>query len=148
MPDDRRWPPTKQKTPDNKVTRITEHTRGLVDDVKEWVELRIQLAKLEVAHEVNQRKTQVVVGVTAAVVALVAVLFMLVAAALGLGAWLGHPAWGFLAISVLLLLVAALLGAMMRNMGPSDTSAGVEIAQADATLRPPAPLPLAKPTAD
>lgn len=141
MPDDRRWPLPKQKTPDNKVTRITEHTRGLVDDVKEWVELRIQLAKLEVAHEVNQRKTQVVVGAAAAGVGVVAVLFLLVAASLGLGAWLGHPAWGFLAMSAMLLLVAALLGAVVRNMGPAGASAEVEIAPADAVRPKPTPLP-------
>ncbi|MEM1095014.1 MAG: phage holin family protein [Bacteroidota bacterium] len=146
MPDDRRWPLPKHKTPDNKVTRITEHTRGLVDDVKEWVELRIQLAKLEVAHEVNQRKTQAVVGVTAAVVALFAVVLLLVAASLGLGAWLGHPAWGFLAMGILLLLIAAFLGAVMRNMGPSDTSAEVEIAPA-ATVPPKSTTrPTANPT--
>ncbi len=42
-------------------------------------------------------------------VLLVAALFGLTALGFGLGAWLGHPAWGFLAVTGLLIVVAFII---------------------------------------
>ncbi|HYE96101.1 MAG TPA: phage holin family protein [Rubricoccaceae bacterium] len=86
----------------NKVARISDHLAGVSEDLREWVELRIALAKAEVTEQAKLYAGQAAAGV----VALLALLFGLVALAHGLGAWLGHPGWGFLAVTVLLVLVA------------------------------------------
>lgn len=96
----------------NKVERIAQHSKGLVDDLKEWVDLKIQHTKLQIRDELNERKIELALVAGAGVFGLLGFLFGLIALALGLGAWLGHPAWGFLVVTVLLMLIAAVfLGA-------------------------------------
>lgn len=98
------------------VERLTDSTRGLVEDVKEWVELRIQLFQLEVEERIEAKLNQGVLAGTVALVLLLAVVFGLTALALGLGTWLGHPAWGFLAVAVLLGIGAAGLWAVRPRL--------------------------------
>ncbi len=93
----------------HKVERIAEQSRALIDDVKEWVELKIQYTRLEIEQQIEQKRDEVAVLVVVAFLGVLALVFGLTAAALGLGAWLGHPAWGFLIITILLLLIAGLL---------------------------------------
>ncbi|MFQ5570159.1 MAG: phage holin family protein [Rhodothermales bacterium] len=92
-----------------KVERIAQQSKGLFDDIKEWVDLRIKLVKLEVEDELNARKKDAIVGTIMGGLGLLGIVFALITAALGLGAWLGHPAWGFLAVTGLLLMGASLL---------------------------------------
>ena len=93
----------------NKVERIAQHTKGLVSDLTEWVELKMELVQLEVEEKVEQKINQAVVGGVLALMALLVLVFGLVALALGLGAWLGHPAWGFLMVTILLALITVIL---------------------------------------
>lgn len=108
-----------------KIERIAGHTAGLVDDLKSWFELKIEFVLLDFKEEMKSTGLQFAYQVGALVVLLVAVFFGLVALALGLGVWLGHAAWGFLAVMGLLVLVA--LGikwfgdrAKKRKKGPED----------------------------
>lgn len=95
----------------SKVERIGDHMAALSADLRDWTELRIALV---------QRKVEGVVGimerlqhlseaaklaVPGIVLLLLGALFLLVTIALGLGAWLGHPGWGFLIVTLTLILV-------------------------------------------
>ena len=92
-----------------KVQRIAAHTQGLFTDLREWIDLRIDLAILDVEERIDEAKNQVALGVTLAVFGFFAALFSLTTIALGVGWLLGHPFWGFLAVTVALLLVIVAL---------------------------------------
>lgn len=89
------------------MSRIAAHTQGLFADFREWVDLRIDLAILEVEERIDELKNDLALGVTVAIFGFFAVLFSLTTVALGVGWLLGHPFWGFLAVSVALLLTVA-----------------------------------------
>lgn len=98
----------------NKIERIAQHSRGLVDDLKSWVELKIQHTKLQIKEELEERRIDLTLLAGAGFFALLGFLFGLVALALGLGAWLGHPGWGFLVVTGLLFVVAVIFLAARR----------------------------------
>ncbi len=108
-----------------KIERLARETRGLIDDMKDWVDLKMQLVQLEMEERVEQKLNQALLGVILAVVAFLALVFGLTALALGLGGWLGHDAWGFLIVTVLLVLVALALRMMnprLVKMHEEDTA--------------------------
>ncbi|WP_456425121.1 phage holin family protein [Rhodocaloribacter sp.] len=111
-------PGPERQLPDgaNKVERLARETRGLIDDVKDWVDLKIQLVQMEVEERVEQKLNQALLGAMLVVVAFLALVFALTALALGLGSWLGHDAWGFLAVTGLLALVAVALRLLKPRM--------------------------------
>ncbi len=114
-------PDSMQRRPSGgKVQRITEQTQGLVDDLKEWVDLRIELARIEVEERVEAQANQIALGVILAGLGLLAVLFGLTALGFGLGALFGHPGWGFLAVTGLLLLLAVILRAAQPELVDVD----------------------------
>jgi len=82
-----------------KVARISDQLAGLSEDVREIVELRIQLVKREVMDQIEGRistvKGQAVVGALAAMTGV----FLLLSVGLGLGMLLGHAFWGFLIVT-------------------------------------------------
>lgn len=87
------------------LARLSEETRGLVEDVKEWVELRIELTQLEIQEQIEERLNQILLAGVMAVIGLFIAIFVLITAAVGLGWWLGHSFWGFLIVTGLLVLV-------------------------------------------
>ena len=98
---------------DSRLQRIGNQTKGLVDDVKSWVELRMELTQIDVEDRVEQKVNEAMAGAALAGLGAITVLFFLVAAAVFLGDLLGHLAYGFLAIGGLLLIVTIVLR-MMR----------------------------------
>lgn len=92
-----------------KIKRISYQSKGLVDDVKSWVDLRMTLTQMDIEEKVDARLNRAIVGGVVGALAFLSLTFGLVAASLGLGAWLGHDAWGFLAVTGLLLVVTAIL---------------------------------------
>lgn len=101
-----------------KLGRIAGHTRGLVEDLREWIDLRIDLAILEMEERVDELRNEVALGITLALFGFFAALFVLTTVALGLGWLLGHPFWGFLIVSVVLLLTAAALARTRPELMP------------------------------
>lgn len=95
----------------NKVQRIAQHTQQLVDDLKEWVDLRVELARIELEERVEAKANEIALAVVVVGIALLAVVFGLVTIAFALGAWLGHPAWGFLIVTLLLVLLVVVIRA-------------------------------------
>ena len=101
--------------------RIAGHTQGLVEDLREWIDLRLDLALLEVEEKVDELRNEVALGLTLAFFGLFSVFFVLTTVALGIGWLLGHPFWGFLAVSIaLVLIVVALYSARPALVPPSD----------------------------
>lgn len=84
-----------------KVERIAKQSKGLLDDVRDWIDLKIELLEIELQEKVLG---YAVVG-TLGVLALV---FLFITIALGLGIWLGHPVWGFLIVTVVMLGLAGI----------------------------------------
>ena len=99
-----------------KLERITQHTKGLVEDMRAWVDLKMQLTKLEIDEKIDEKMNQAIIGIIVGVIAFLALVFGLTALALGLGAWLGHAAWGFLLVAGVLVLVTGLLWALKPKM--------------------------------
>jgi hypothetical protein len=101
-----------------KMNRIAACTQGLVTDLREWIDLRIDLAILEVEERIDEFRNKVALGITFALFGFFAVLFSLTTAALGIGWLLGHPFWGFLAVSVALILVVVALRVTEPDLMP------------------------------
>ena len=93
----------------NKVERIAQESKGLFDDVRDWIDLKIKLTELEFREKIKARQDDIVTLAVVGFLGVMALVFLLVAAALGLGAWLGHPAWGFLIVTGILSGIAGLL---------------------------------------
>lgn len=102
------------------MNRIAAHTQGLFTDLREWIDLRIDLAILEVEERIDEFKNQVALGITFALFGFFAALFSLTTVALGVGWLLGHPFWGFLAVSVALILVVVALRVTKPELMPSS----------------------------
>ena len=87
----------------NKAERVTDHAKGLVDDVKEWVDLRIELVRGEIEafvdNRVGQMRGLIVFGVAAALTGL----YALITLAIVIGALTGGRYWiGFLVVNLIL----------------------------------------------
>jgi hypothetical protein len=105
-------------SPDGRLGRIAGHTRGLVDDLREWIDLRLDLAILELEERVDELRNEVALGLTLAFFGFFAALFVFVTVALGLGWALGHPFWGFLIVSVALVLLVSVLVRARPDLAP------------------------------
>lgn len=126
--------PTSRQLPSGKrsVERITDQSKGLVDDVKAWVDLRIKLAQVEVEQRIQAKVNELALRIAPIIVGALGGLFLLATLALGLGWWLGQTFWGFLIVTLLLLLVAAVLRVVgqrqrrrrRQEAGDSSTSSG------------------------
>lgn len=103
-----------------KLERIAGHTQGLVEDLREWIDLRIDLAVLELEEKVDDLQNQIALGITLAILAFFAGLFGLTTLALGVGWALGHPFWGFLAVFVALALLLVLFQRLKPELVPSS----------------------------
>ncbi len=93
----------------NKVERISEQTKGLFEDFTSWVELRLKLFQAEVQEKVEKKVNAAIIKISPFVAAAIAGFFALITLALFIGWWLGHPAWGFLCITLIFVLLTAVL---------------------------------------
>ena len=100
----------------NKIGRIGEQTKGLVDDFTSWVELRLKLFQVEIQDKIQAKISEAAIKIAPFVAAAISGFFVLITAALFIGWWLGHPAWGFLVITSLLVLVTMMLGARSSRL--------------------------------
>lgn len=99
--------PAARQLPEHKgkVARINEHLTSLTEDVKSWVDLRVDLVKAEVDEKLELAKWGAAVGLFAAI----GLWFLLLFAAFGIGALLGEYAYGFGIVMALLFITAAAL---------------------------------------
>ena len=93
----------------SRLGSIVHETRGLVTDLKDWVEIRVQLFQLEIEERIEAAVGKVLSLLAVAVLLLFTLLFLLIASAEGLGSWLGHAAWGYLVVGILLGIVTLIV---------------------------------------
>lgn len=122
-PDAARAPVSHQLPPhQSKAGRVGDHLAAISADLREVVELRIDLVKAEVTEKVEAAKATgerfgevAKFGVPAAVLALYLLGFVLATLAIGLGWWLGNLFWGALIVTGLLLLTVGTLGLIAKS---------------------------------
>jgi len=113
----------------NRLSRLRTHLQSLAGDVREWVELRLTLVQLEIEERIEARLRWLMLRLLVGIVAGLGIVFGLIALALALGSWLGHPGWGFLLVALGLGLVAAVLQAILRRL---NATAGHTLAPPEA----------------
>lgn len=110
LPQRPQTPPDHQLPPGgNKIQRISTQTQSLVQEMKRWIDLRIELTKLEIRQEIKARQTDYALRAAMGLLAALGGFFTLITIALFLGMWLGHAAWGFLIVTVVLFGLAAVV---------------------------------------
>jgi hypothetical protein len=112
--------PTRRRR--GRLQRITEQTQGLVQDLTSWIELRIELARLEIEERIEARANDIALGVILAGLGALTGVFGLITVALALGALLGHAAWGFLIVTVLLGVTLVVVRAAQPELVQIDLS--------------------------
>ena len=108
----------------NRVGRITEHGKGLVTDLTSWVELKMKLVQVEIEEKIDARVNQLVSTAIVAGIALIGVVFLLIALGMGASALfiaigLSSPLsyfLGFLVITLLLFAAAGILQSMKPHL--------------------------------
>jgi hypothetical protein len=104
------------KSSQNKVERISAETRGIFGDFSSWVELRLKLFQVEIQERIQTKVNETIIKVAPVAAGAITGFFGLITLALFLGWWLGHPAWGFLIVTVMLALVTGVLLARKKRM--------------------------------
>ena len=108
----------------NRVERITEQSKGLMGDISHWIELKTKLVQVEIEEKIDAKVNQAISAAIVAGIALVGVLFLLIALGLGAAAiyiaiGLSQPLsyfLGFLTITLVLFAVAGILQSMKPHM--------------------------------
>ncbi len=110
-------PPSRRLLPSgqNKVERISSQTKGLFSDFSSWLELRLKLFQVELQDKIQAKVNESVIKVAPFAAGAIAGMFALVTIALFIGWWLGHPAWGFLVVTAILLLITGILLAKKKR---------------------------------
>lgn len=111
---------------DGFVTRMAERTQAFGQDVVSFVGPSSSRTTTEREGEqnetVNAPATSTLVGALLTLGGLLLVVVLLIAAAFGLGEWLGHAAWGFLIVSIVFAAVGFALSRMQPNASQVDPS--------------------------
>lgn len=85
----------------SKSERITLHSKELVKNLQAWLDLRVQLAGWQYWDTILQNRKTIYVVIAAGFLLAVSVIFLLLAAALGVGVLLGGIIWGFISVGVI-----------------------------------------------
>lgn len=85
----------------SKSERITLHSKELVKNLQAWLDLRVQLAGWQYWDTILQNRKTIYVVIAAGFLLAVSVIFLLLAAALGVGVLLGDIIWGFIFVGVI-----------------------------------------------
>jgi len=100
---------TSQPKDSGRIDRIADQTKGLVEDIKEWVDLRVQLIQFELEEKFETVANQLLSTFLVLILAFITLMFALVAASLGIGKLLGDPLWGFLVVTGVLALATIIV---------------------------------------
>lgn len=111
------------KTQENesKLKSMAKETKGLVNDLKDWVDLRVKLLQIEVEERIEAAASKIISLLGVAVLAIFAVLMFLIAAAEAIGLWLGHPSYGYGMVGIVVAVLAVLLNRSRPRFGSVNT---------------------------
>jgi len=128
------------------IRRLTEHLHTLIGGLQTAFELRLKLFQHEIQEAVQAKvqsvRQQVVLGVVLALLAALGGLFLLVAAALFIGWALGHPAWGFLIVGVVLMIGAlVVMDRLKASLKPAPVHDVSALPEAPVSAAPALPSP-------
>ena len=115
------------------MEKVYAKIEELADNVKEYVNTRVESAKLTVAEKTSSVIANLVAGLVVAVVFLFFIIFSSIALSFGLGEWMGKTWAGFLVVAGLYLLIGIvvwtareriirlpLMNALIRQLFPSE----------------------------
>ncbi|MCY3630678.1 MAG: phage holin family protein [Rhodothermaceae bacterium] len=103
----------------SKSDRITLHSKELIKNLQAWLDLRVQLAGWQYWDTILQNRKTIYAVIAAGFLLAISVIFLLIAAALGVGFLLGHIVWGFVSVGVIMGVGAWLLSRLtVRLMNP------------------------------
>lgn len=91
------------------VDRIAVHSKGLLDDIKDYLELRVTRFALEVREDQQVQRRTYIRYVAIGILGVLAAMFLLLAGAVYLGSILGDVVWGFLVTGSAAALAAGIL---------------------------------------
>ena len=99
-----------------RMDRIADQTKGLFEDVKEWIDLKVQLVQLDLEEKFETIANQLLSALLVVVLAFMTLMFGLVAASLALGKVFGDPLWGFLATTAALAVITVIIRVVKPRM--------------------------------
>jgi len=93
----------------NPVAHVAAESRALWDDLREWVDLRVQLIQIDIEERIEKALNDMLAALIVVVLVLFALFFLLQAAALWLGQVLGHDQMGYVVVALTLIAVSLLV---------------------------------------
>ncbi|MDA0378508.1 MAG: phage holin family protein [Bacteroidetes bacterium] len=84
------------------VGRIANESRALIEDLRDWVDLRVQLIQVDVEERIERAANELFSLMLVMVMALFTGVFLLHGLAVWLGSALGGTHWGYLIVGALL----------------------------------------------
>jgi len=92
-----------------RMETIAAESRGLFEDLKEWVDLRVQLVQMEIEERIEKTANQVISVIAVVILALFSSVFLLHALALFAAEWLGSLALGYLSVGAVLAMITTIV---------------------------------------
>ena len=95
--------------------RLANESRALFDDLREWVDLRVQLVQVDVEERIEKAANEIITIMIVVVMALFTAVFLLHGVAVWIGSALGGMHWGYLIVAVFLGLLTLVLRFVKPN---------------------------------
>jgi hypothetical protein len=99
----------------HKLQRM-EDTTTLKDNIREYVDTQIKIAKLKAINKAGPLISGIIAGVLLAFLGIFILIFLSISAALGISTVTGHPYLGFLLVGIFYLIVAVLIVALKDKL--------------------------------
>ncbi len=93
----------------NPVGRLAGESRALFDDLREWVDLRVQLVQVDIEERIEKAANEAIAVIAVLVLALFAVVFLLHGVAVWIGSALGGVQWGYLIVGGFLAVITLII---------------------------------------
>ena len=98
------------------MERVFEKTEELADNIKEFVNVKLDSVKLSVAEKSSKIVSNIIAGVIVAVTIICFIIFFSVALAYFLAGFIGNVWSGFLIVSAIYLLITVIILAFKERM--------------------------------
>ncbi len=98
------------------MERIFAKTEELVDDVKEYVDIKIESAKLTIAEKTSLVVANAAAGMAVVIAFVFFAMLLVTGLSLLIGEWIGKPWAGFMIMAVVCLIKAAVIWAARKRI--------------------------------